>query len=59
MFYKLERKEEMSKVPYAYVVGSLMYVMVCTIPDIGHAVGVSVDFFQILEQNMVSGEMDT
>lgn len=49
MFYKLERKEEMSKVPYAYVVGSLMYVMVCTIPDIGHAVEVSVDFFQILE----------
>ena len=31
---------EMSKVPYASVVGSLMYAMVCTRPDIAHAVGV-------------------
>ena len=30
----------MSKVPYASVVGSLMYVMVCSRPDISHAVGV-------------------
>ena len=30
----------MSKVPYALVVGSLMYAMVCTRPDIAHAVGV-------------------
>ena len=30
----------MSKVPYASVVGSLMYAMVCTRPDIAHAVGV-------------------
>jgi hypothetical protein len=30
----------MSRVPYASVVGSLMYVMVCTRPDIAHAVGV-------------------
>ena len=33
-------KEEMKKVPYASVVGSLMYAMVCTRPDIAHAVGV-------------------
>ena len=32
--------KEMSKVPYAYAVGSLMYVMVCTRPNIPHAVGV-------------------
>ena len=32
--------KEISKVPYASVVGSLMYVMVCTRPDIAHAVGV-------------------
>ena len=32
--------KEMSKVPYASVVGSLMYAMVCTRPDITHAVGV-------------------
>ena len=30
----------MSKVPYALAVGSLMYAMVCTRPDIAHAVGV-------------------
>ena len=32
--------KEMSKVPYAFVVGSLMYVMVCIRPDIAHVVGV-------------------
>ncbi|XP_070023411.1 secreted RxLR effector protein 161-like [Nicotiana sylvestris] len=30
----------MSKVPYASVVGSLMYAMICTRPDIAHVVGV-------------------
>ena len=33
-------KEDMKKVPYASAVGSLMYAMVCTRPDIAHAVGV-------------------
>ena len=32
--------EYMSKVPYQSAVGSLMYAMVCTRPDIAHAVGV-------------------
>ena len=32
--------EEMSRVPYQSVVGSLMYVMVCTRLDIAQAVGV-------------------
>uniref|UniRef100_A0A3Q7H976 Reverse transcriptase Ty1/copia-type domain-containing protein n=1 Tax=Solanum lycopersicum TaxID=4081 RepID=A0A3Q7H976_SOLLC len=35
-----DEKEDMKKVPYASAVGSLMYAMVCTIPDIAHAVGV-------------------
>ena len=35
-----EEKEDMEKVPYASAVGSLMYAMVCTRPDIAHAVGV-------------------
>ncbi|KAJ4721959.1 Retrovirus-related Pol polyprotein from transposon TNT 1-94 [Melia azedarach] len=32
-------KEEMKKIPYASAVGSLMYAMVCTRPDIAYAVG--------------------
>lgn len=32
--------EEMDRVPYASAVGSLMYAMVCTRPDLAHAVGV-------------------
>ena len=35
-----EEEEDMSRVPYASVVGSLMYAMVYTRPDIAHAVGV-------------------
>jgi len=31
---------EMSRVPYASAVGSLMFAMICTRPDIAHAVGV-------------------
>ena len=35
-----EEEEDMSRVPYASAVGTLMYAMVCTRPDIAHAVGV-------------------
>jgi hypothetical protein len=35
-----EEEEDMSRVPYVSAVGSLMYAMVCTRPDIAHAVGV-------------------
>ena len=35
-----EERDHMSKVPYASTIGSLMYAMVCTRPDITHAVGV-------------------
>lgn len=35
-----KEKDEMEKVPYASAVGSLMYDMVCTRPDLAHAVGV-------------------
>ncbi|KAL6335550.1 hypothetical protein AAG906_030679 [Vitis piasezkii] len=36
-----KEKEEMRNVPYASAVGSLMYAMVCTRPDIAHVVGVA------------------
>eukprot|EP00253_Pinus_taeda_P026809 PITA_26809 len=35
-----EEEEDMPHVPYASAVGSLLYAMVCTRPDISHAVGV-------------------
>ena len=35
-----EEIDYMSKVPYSLAVGSLMYAMVCTRPDIAHVVGV-------------------
>ena len=35
-----EEEEDMSRVPYASAVGSLMYAMVYTRPNITHAVGV-------------------
>ena len=35
-----EEEEDTSSVPYASDIGSLMYVMVCTRPNIAHAVEV-------------------
>ena len=35
-----EERDHISKVLYASAIGSLMYVMVCTRPDIAHIVGV-------------------
>ena len=39
-----EEMAHMSKVPYASTVGSLMYAMVCTRPNIAHAVGVLIKY---------------
>jgi hypothetical protein len=36
----VEETKDMSKVPYASAVGCLMYAMVCTRPDLAHAVSV-------------------
>ena len=35
-----EEIDYMSRIPYSLAVGSLMYAMVCTIPNIAHAMGV-------------------
>ena len=35
-----EEEEDMSHVPYASVIGSLMYAMVCNKPNIAHEMGV-------------------
>jgi hypothetical protein len=34
----LEERERMSKIPYALAIGSIMYVMLCTRPDVAHSV---------------------
>jgi hypothetical protein len=39
-----EEIEDMAHVPYASVVGSLMYVMVCTQPKISHAMGLLIKY---------------
>ena len=36
----MKEKENKASVPYSFVVGSLMYAIVCTRPNIAHAVGV-------------------
>ena len=35
-----EERDHMAKVPYASAIGSLMYAMVCTRPNIAHTLGV-------------------
>ena len=35
-----KEKGEMSIIPYSSEIGSLMYAMVCTRPDISHVIGV-------------------
>jgi Reverse transcriptase (RNA-dependent DNA polymerase) len=45
-----KENDEMSRVPYSLAVGSLMYSMVCTRPDIAHAVGVVSRFLSNLEK---------
>ena len=35
-----EEREHMSRVPYALVVGSIMYAMTCTRPDVAYSLGV-------------------
>ena len=42
----MEEKENMAKFLYSSVIGSLMYAMVCTRPDIAHAVGVVSKFLE-------------
>jgi len=37
----LDEKEHMSKVPYASTIGSIMYAMVCTRPDVSYALSMT------------------
>lgn len=41
----MKKKSSMKKIPYSSVVSSLMYVMVCTRPDIAHVMGMVSHYF--------------
>ena len=54
-----EEKEWITLVPYSSVVGSLMYAMVCTCPDIAYAVGLVSRFLsKPWERALGSSEVD-
>ena len=36
-----EKRANMDRIPYASAIGSIMYVMLCTRPDIAHALSVT------------------
>ena len=48
----LEQKECMSRIPFASAVGSLMYAMLCTRPDICYAVGIVSRYQSYPEKNI-------
>ena len=39
-----EERERMSKIPYASAIGSIMYAMLCTKPDVSFALSVTSRF---------------
>lgn len=39
-----EERERMSKIPYASAIGSIMYAMLCTRPDVAHSISVTSRF---------------
>ena len=48
----VDEKDYMSHVPYANALGCLMYAMVCTRPNISHAVGVVSKYMEIWKENI-------
>jgi hypothetical protein len=36
-----EDREEMNKIPYASALGSIMYAMLCTRPDVAHPISLT------------------
>ncbi|GKV11817.1 hypothetical protein SLEP1_g23036 [Rubroshorea leprosula] len=54
-----EEAEYMKNVPYASAVGSLMYAMVCTRPDIAHAVGVHESLLNGYSDADFGGDLDS
>ena len=40
----LEERQRMNKIPYASAVGSIMYAMLCTRPDVAYVLGIASRF---------------
>lgn len=36
-----EERDQMNRIPYSNIIGSIMYVMICTRPDLAHAVSLT------------------
>ena len=53
-----DEKEFLSKIPYQFVVGSIMYAMITTRPNIAFAMGVISILWLILPQKVL-GDIDT
>ncbi|XP_031272259.1 secreted RxLR effector protein 161-like [Pistacia vera] len=52
---KLENRECMSRIPYVSVIGSLMYSMPCTRPDIAYAISITSGYqFDLGEEHWVA-----
>ena len=39
-----EERKRMNEISYASAVGSTMYAMLCTKPDVAYALGIAIDF---------------
>ena len=50
-----KEKEETAKVPYSSVVGSIIYLMVCTKPDLAHLVSVMSRYMVIFRKEHWQG----
>jgi hypothetical protein len=48
-----DEKEHMSHIPYSNVVGNLMYVMICTRPDLANVVSVVSRFMHNPSKNIL------
>ena len=40
----LEERKRMNEIPYALAMGSIMYAMLCTRPDVDYALGIAIRF---------------
>ena len=51
-----EERKRMNEIPYASAVGSIMYAMLCTKPDVAYALGTAVDF-RLIQGRFIGKQM--